>query len=87
MPYYVTELQTPASLNKKLHTLFFVDPDTIEPTPTFFECLRLESNQDANGILDAIKVAFEEFNLSLLLDKVVFLSSDGHLLIAERNRD
>ena len=44
---------------------------------TFFECLELESSQDANGILDAIKVAFEKFNLSSLLDKVVFLSPDG----------
>ena len=71
------ELQTPASLNKKLHTFFLIDPDTIEPTLTFFECLGLESSQDASGILDAIKVAFEKFNLSSLLDKVVFLSSDG----------
>ena len=28
-------------------------------------------------MLDTIKVAFEKFNLSSLLDKVVFLSSDG----------
>ena len=62
------ELQTPASLNKKLYTFFVVDPDTIEPTLNFFEYLGLESRQDANGILDAIKVAFEQFNLSSLLD-------------------
>ena len=55
------ELQTPLSLDKKLYTFFFVNPDTIEPTLTFFECLGLESSQDANGILDAIKVAFEKF--------------------------
>ena len=48
---------------------FFVDPDTIEPKLTFFECLVLESRQDANGILDAIKEAFEKFNVSLLLNK------------------
>ena len=73
------ELQTSASLNKKLYSflVFFVDPDTIDPTLTFFECLRLESSQNANGILDTIKVASEKFNLSLLFDKVVFLSSDG----------
>ena len=57
--------------------VFFVDPDTIEPTLTFFECPGLESSQDASSILDAIKVAFEKFNLSSLFDKVVFLSSDG----------
>ena len=79
MSYYWMELQTSASLNKKLYSflVFFVDPDTIDPTLTFFECLRLESSQNANGILDAIKVASEKFNLSLLFDKVVFLSSDG----------
>ena len=71
------ELQTPPSLNKKLYTFFFVDPNTIEPTLTFFECLGLESSQYASGILDAIKVASEKFNRSSLLDKVVvFLSSD-----------
>ena len=77
LPYYVMELQTPAWLNKKLYMFFFDDPDTIEPTLTFFEGLGLESNQDVNGILDAIKIVFENFSLSSLLDKVVFLSSDG----------
>ena len=64
MPYYIIELQTPASLKKKLLL-------------TFFECLELESSQDVNGILDAIKVAFEKFSISSLLNKEVFLSSDG----------
>ena len=62
--------------NKKTY-LFFLYPDTIEPTLTFLECLGLETSQDASDILDAIKVAFEKFNLSSLLDKVVFLPSDG----------
>ena len=57
--------------------VLFVDPDTIKPILTFFECLGLESSQDANGILDAIKRAFEKFNLSSLLNKVVFLCFDG----------
>ena len=56
--------------------VFFYNPDTIEPTLTFFEGLGLESGQDVNGILDAIKIVFENFSLSSLLDKVVFLSSD-----------
>ena len=66
------ELQTPASLKEKLYML------------TFFECLGLESSQDANGILDAVKVAFERFSLSSLLGKVFLLE---HLPVAERNRD
>ena len=68
---------TDTSITELIVYVFFVDPDTIEPTLTFFECLGLESSQDANDILDALKVAFEKFNLSSLLDKVVFLSSDG----------
>ena len=57
--------------------IFFVDPDTMESTLTFFECLGLESSQDANGMLEAIKAAFEKYNLSTLLNKMIFLSSDG----------
>ena len=57
--------------------IFFIDPDTMEPTLSFFECLRLENSQDAKGIFDAIKAAFEKHNLLLLLEKLIFLSSDG----------
>ena len=57
--------------------IFFIDPDTMKPTLSFFECLRLEDSQDANGIFDAIKAAFEKHNLSSLLEKLIFLSSDG----------
>ena len=48
----------------------FVDPDTLtEPKLAFFECLGLESSQDAVGVLDAIKAAFEKYNLSCVLEK------------------
>ena len=57
--------------------VFFIDPDTMKPTLSFFECLRLEDSQDANGIFDPIKAAFEKYNLSSLLEKLMFLSSDG----------
>ena len=57
--------------------VFFIDPDTMKPTLSFFECLRLEDSQDANGILDPIKAAFEKYNLLSLLEKLMFLSSDG----------
>ena len=52
--------------------VFFVDLDTIKCTLTFFECLGLESSQDVFE-----KETFEKFNLFSLLDKLVFLSSDG----------
>ena len=57
--------------------VFFVDPDTMEPTLTFFKCLRLEDSQDANGIFEATKKAFEKRDLLALLDKLILLSSDG----------
>ena len=56
--------------------VFFVDPDAMEPTLTFFECLGLEDSQSANGIFEAIKKAFEKHDLLALLDKLFFLSSD-----------
>ena len=49
----------------------------MEPTLTFFECLGLEDSQDVNGIFEAIKKAFEKRDLLTLLDKLIFLSSDG----------
>ena len=55
--------------------IFFLNLDTMKPTFSFFECLRLEEDQDAN--FDAIKAAFEKHNLSSLLEKLIFLSSDG----------
>ena len=77
LPYYVMELQTPESLNKTFYTFFcWSRHHRNEPTLNFFECLGLQSSQDANGFLNSIKVAFGKFNLSLFLDKMVFLSSD-----------
>ena len=43
--------------------VFFVDPDTIEPTLTFFECVGLDDSQDANSLFEAIKKAFEKRDL------------------------
>ena len=78
MRYCVTEPPTQASQNKKL-SVFFVDPDTMDPTLTFFKCLGFEDSQDANGIFEAIKKAFGKLDLLVLLDKLFFffLSSDG----------
>ena len=57
--------------------VFFVDPDTMEPTLTFFKCLGLEDSQDANGMFEAIKKAFEKRDLLASLDKLILLSTDG----------
>ena len=45
--------------------IFFIDPDTMKPTLSFFECIKLEDSQDANGIFDAIKAAFEKHKIFL----------------------
>ena len=69
---------TKASITKQEAVyVFFVDPDTMEPTLTFFKCLGLEDSQDANGIFEAIKEAFQKRDLLAVLDKLILLSSDG----------
>ena len=73
LQYYVMELDTSIT-EQEIVYIFFIDSDTTEPTLTFFECLGLESSQDTNGILDAIKVAFEKFDLSSLLDSGISIS-------------
>ena len=57
----------------------------MKPTLSFLKCLRLEDGQDANGIFDAIKAAFEKHHLSSLLKKLKFLSSDGAFVKSGKN--
>ena len=49
----------------------------MQPRLEFFEYLGLDSSQDATGIFDAMTVAFQKHDLSSLLQKIIFLSSDG----------
>ena len=49
----------------------------MQPRLEFFEYLELDSSQDATGIFDAMTVAFQKHDLSSLLQKIIFLSSDG----------
>ena len=62
---------------KEVVYVFFVDPDSMQPTLEFFGCLRPDSSQDAAGIFDVVIAAFEKHSLSSLLQKIIFLSSDG----------
>ena len=55
----------------------FRDPDTLLPVLKFFNIATPELSQDAVGLKEAIKNAFKEKNLESVLDKMVFLSSDG----------
>ena len=61
----------------ELEVVFFVDPDSMQPTLEFFECLGLGSSQDTTGIFDAIIAAFQRHDLSSLLQIINFLSSDA----------
>ena len=56
---------------------FFIDPDSMQPTLEFSECLGLDSSQNATGIFDAMIAAFQEHDLSFLLQKIICPSSDG----------
>ena len=57
--------------------VMLVDPDTFVPTLSFFEVLKLETSQDAVGVHGAIKDAFRKAGLEEVLERLVFLSSDG----------
>ena len=57
--------------------VFFIDLDTMQPKLELFECLGLDSSQDATGIFDAMIAAYQKHDLSSLLQKIIFLSSDG----------
>ena len=54
----------------------FTDSDTLEINFCFFSLQDLPS-QDAHGIFNAIKNAFKEKDLFDLIEKIVFLASDG----------
>ena len=53
-----------------------MDPDTFQPTLSFLYLKDLPS-QDTNGIVKAIESAFSIHDLHHLLQKMVFIASDG----------
>ena len=61
---------------KELVYVMFVDPETFVPTCSVF-ALKVPISQDAAGIKQAIEESFREKGLSDILEKTVFLSSDG----------
>lgn len=54
----------------------FVDPDTLLPVLKFFNVVVPES-QDAVGIKNAIISCFEQHGLADVIEKIVFIGSDG----------
>ena len=56
----------------------FVDPDTHKPTLTYLERLELNGlEQNADGMLEAIRRSIEDNNLSDLWKKIIYHSADG----------
>ena len=55
----------------------FTDPDTQNPTLKFLHVVSPEIGQDAAGLKEAIKYAFEINGLENAMDKIVFFASDG----------
>ena len=63
-------------IEKECIYILFTDSDTLELNLCFFSLQDLPS-QDAHGIFSAIKNAFEEKDLVDLIERIVFLASDG----------
>ena len=57
----------------------------MQSTFEFFECVGVDSSQDATGIFDAMIAAFQKHDLLSLLQKITFLSSDGASVTSGHN--
>ena len=55
----------------------FVNPETFKPTIKFLEVVTPSDSQDAPGLKDAITATFKKHSLESVLEKMVFLGSDG----------
>ena len=60
-----------AIVEKECIYVLFVDPDTFEPTMSFFS-LKDVPSQDATGLETSIRAAFDENGLPNLMDRMVF---------------
>ena len=54
----------------------FVDPDSFQPTMSFL-ALKDVPSQDAGGLIYSIRSAFQNNMFGEIVDKMVFLASDG----------
>ena len=55
----------------------FLDPDALKPVLSFIEVIALDESQDATGLKNAFIDVFKCNNLNSIINKIVFLSSDG----------
>ena len=57
--------------------VIYTDPETFKPTMKYFEVAVLSCNQVAPGLKQAIFAIFRKNMLELVLEKTVFVASDG----------
>ena len=57
--------------------VIFVDPETFKPTIKFLEVVTPSDSQDPPGLNDAITATFKKHSLEFVLERMVFLGSDG----------
>ena len=57
--------------------IIFVDLETFKPTIKFLEAVTPSDSQDALGLKEAITATFKKHLLESILEKMVFLGSDG----------
>ena len=55
----------------------YTDPETFKPTMKFFEVVAPSDSQDAPGLKQGIFAIFRKNMLKLVLNKIVFLVSNG----------
>ena len=67
----------PAIAEQEVIYVTFLDPDNFEPRLTFSTVAKLNESQDAQGLKRALFKSFEDHNIEGILDKIVFLVSDG----------
>ena len=65
--------------------IIFVDPETFKPTLKFLEVITPSDGQDAPGLKDSITATFKKHWLESVLEKMVFLGSDGALVNSGKN--
>ena len=67
--------------------IIFVDPETFKPTIKFLEVVLPSDSQDAPGLKDTITATFKKHSLESILEKMVFLGSDGVWVNSGKNSD
>ena len=66
-----------ATVQPKVIYVTFLDPDNFEPRLNFLAVAELNESQDGQGLNGALLKSFEDHNIEGILNKIIFLESDG----------